>query len=253
MSLLKNPLIFALDVDTQEEVHLKLAPIIDLIGAVKIGPRLVYRYGSELVQSLAKQVPVFVDNKYFDIPSTMISSVQASFDAGATLVTVHALAGLSVLLELAHLEKKLNEIRPFKILAVTILTSFEDETLPPSMKAMNLQQHVISLTELIAQSGLTGMVCSGQELELIQSQVVGSEKIFKVIPGIRLNQNEGSKVSQEAGIIIQQEVLSQDQKRVMTPRQAIQAGAHALVIGRPILKALNPRKTVMEILESCTQ
>lgn len=232
MRLLKNPLIFALDVDSEDEAMKKLKPVIDLVGGVKLGPRLVYRYGSSLVSKIAEQVPVFVDNKYFDIPSTMKSAVQTTFDAGATLVTVHAMAGSEALKELAKLEVELNRIRPFKILAVTILTSWEKSSLPENFHSWSIENHVKSLSQLVYQSGIRGLVCSGHELDLISQK-----DFFKVVPGIRLSSD-----SSEA----------QDQKRVMTPKQAIKAGAQALVVGRPILESSDPRETVLEILESCS-
>ena len=93
MRFLKNPLILALDVDTTDDALKILDHVQDLLGGIKVGPRLVYRYGASFVTELAERAPVFVDNKYFDIPSTMVAAVKASFDAGATLVTVHAMAG----------------------------------------------------------------------------------------------------------------------------------------------------------------
>ncbi len=230
MRLLKNPLIFALDVDSEEEAFRKLKPVIDLVGGVKIGPRLSYRYGAAFIAKVADQVPVFVDNKYFDIPSTMKSAVRASFEAGATLVTVHAMAGQEALKELAQLEVELNRIRPFKILAVTILTSWEKSSLPENFHSWSIENHVKSLAQLVYHSGIRGLVCSGHELELISQK-----DFFKVIPGIRLSSDP-----------------TQDQKRVMTPKQAIKAGAQALVVGRPILESSDPRQTVLEILESCS-
>jgi orotidine-5'-phosphate decarboxylase len=231
MALLKNPLILALDVDSKEEALKILHPIADLVGGIKVGPRLVYRYGASLVTELSKRAPVFVDNKYFDIPSTMVSAVKASFEAGATLVTVHAMAGSEALSQLATLEKELNQIRPFKILAVTILTSWDQSSMPKNFHAWPVDQHVQSLTQLVSDSGLTGLVCSGHELQLLNYS-----QIFKVTPGIRLDT----------------EVSTSDQKRIMTPAQAIKAGAHALVIGRPILQSKNPQQTVRLILESCS-
>ena len=230
MALLKNPLILALDVDSKDEALKILHPIADLVGGIKVGPRLVYRYGASLVTEFSKYAPVFVDNKYFDIPSTMVSAVRASFEAGATLVTVHAMAGRDALTQLASLEKELNQIRPFKILAVTILTSWDQSSMPKVFQSWPVDQHVQSLTQLVSDSGLTGLVCSGHELQLLKFP-----NIFKVTPGIRL-EAEGS---------------SSDQKRIMTPALAIQAGANALVIGRPILKSKNPQETVRQILESC--
>ncbi len=234
MRFLKNPLILALDVDSKEDAVKILDHVGDLIGGVKLGPRLVYRYGASIVTEFSEIAPVFVDNKYFDIPSTMIAAVKASFDAGATLVTVHAMAGSEALRELHKLETELNQIRPFKILAVTILTSWDQSSMPASFHSWSVENHVRSLTQEVYNSGLRGLVCSGHELEYLNYP-----GLFKVTPGIRLSTDQTT-------------TQSEDQKRVMTPKQAIRAGASALVIGRPILQAHKPRETILDILESCT-
>lgn len=232
MSILKNPLILALDVDTQDQVTGVVEQVGDLVGCIKLGPRLVYRYGADLVSHIAKTTPVFVDNKYFDIPSTMLAAVRTSFEAGATFVTVHALAGNEALKELAKLELELNKLRPFKILAVTVLTSWSEQSLSASFQSWPIEKHVKSLADEVCSSGLRGLVCSGHELQFLNEL-----EAFKVVPGIRL-----TDVSQ---------LNTEDQKRVMTPAQALKAGASALVIGRPILQAANPREMVLKILESC--
>ena len=237
MRFLKNPLILALDVDSKDEAMKILSQVGDLIGGVKLGPRLVYRYGAELVTEMAKISPVFVDNKYFDIPSTMVAAVRASFEAGATLVTVHALSGAEALKELHKLELELNQIRPFKILAVTILTSWDQSSMPASFQNWPVENHVKSLAQEVYNSGLRGLVCSGHELEYLNYP-----DMFKVTPGIRLSPDQSDNKDNK----------SEDQKRIMTPMQAIKAGASALVIGRPILQAHNPRETILDILESCT-
>ena len=229
MSLLKNPLILALDVDTKEDAFKILDYIGDMVGGIKVGPRLVYNYGASLVTELAEIAPVFVDNKYFDIPSTMEAAVRATFKAGATLVTVHALAGHEALAKMAMLESELNRIRPFKILVVTILTSWEKTSFPNNFHSWSVENHVRSLAQLAYQSGLRGLVCSGHEL-----QFLSQKDFFKIVPGIRLSSDS-----------------TEDQKRIMTPKEAIKAGAQALVVGRTILKSTQPRETVLEILESC--
>lgn len=234
MKILKNPLILALDVDSKDEAMKTLDQVGDLVGAVKLGPRLVYRYGAEFVTKIAEISPVFIDNKYFDISSTMLAAVRASFDAGATLVTVHALAGPAALKELSKLEFELNQIRPFKILAVTILTSLDQSSMPASFNSWPIERHVKSLAQEVYDSGLRGLVCSGHELEYLNYP-----DLFKVTPGIRPATDQAAP-------------LSEEQKRVMSPGQALKAGASALVIGRPILKAPNAREKVTEILESCT-
>lgn len=228
-SLLKNPIILALDVDTKDEAKKILDQVGDLVGGVKLGPRLNYAYGAAIVTEFSKIAPVFVDNKYFDIPSTMESAVRATFLAGATLTTVHALAGQEALAKMTALELELNQTRPFKILAVTILTSWEKSSFPENFHSWSVENHVRSLSQLVYQAGLRGLVCSGHELEFITQK-----DFFTVIPGIRLESGE-----------------TEDQKRVMTPKQAIKSGAKALVIGRAILKSAKPRETILEILESC--
>lgn len=235
MRYLRNSLILALDVDSDRDAFKILDHVGDLIGGVKLGPRLVYRYGAAFVSEVVERAPVFIDNKYFDIPSTMVAAVRASFDAGATLVTVHALAGAAALSELYKLEVELNQIRPFKILAVTVLTSWDQSSMVPNFHSWSIENHVRSLTQEVYKSGLRGIVCSGHELEYLNYP-----GLFKVTPGIRLSTE-------------QMDGNAQDQKRIMTPKQAIKAGASALVIGRPILQSHNPRETILEILESCSQ
>lgn len=234
MRFLKNPLILALDVDSKEDAFKILDHVGDLVGGIKLGPRLNYRYGAEFVKEVAEIAPVFVDNKYFDIPSTMIASVRASFEAGATLVTVHALAGPEALRSLAQLEAELNLIRPFKILAVTVLTSWSAQSMSASFHSWSVENHVRNLTQEVYASGLRGLVCSGHELELLNYP-----GLYKVIPGIRLSSDQSGS-------------SNEDQKRIMTPKQAMKSGASALVIGRPILQSHQPRETIFEILESCS-
>lgn len=223
-ALLKNPIIAALDLDDPEKA-LRLADEIgEVVGGLKVGPRLVMREGHGFIQKLSQRAPVFVDMKHFDIPSTMTSAIQASFEAGATLVTIHALAGLEAMQKCAELEKKLNQIRPFKILAVTILTSWSEQSLPPNLQAKPIANHVQDLAGLTLSAGLSGLVCGGHELSLL------SEKsLYKVVPGIRM-ELEGH----------------QDQKRVMGPAEALKKGASALVVGRPIIEAKNPKEAAMD-------
>jgi orotidine-5'-phosphate decarboxylase len=218
---MRNPVIAALDVDTREQA-LKLADqLADVVGGFKVGPRLCLRYGQEITQEIAARAPVFVDNKHFDIPSTMEAAVRASFEAGASLLTVHALSGREALTRMAALEKELSQKRPFKILAVTILTSWDQNSLPPNLKNQPISQHVTELAELVRSSGLSGVVCSPHELDLLQNK-----GLYLVTPGIRFSMDSLG-----------------DQKRVMGPDEAIHAGASALVVGRPIIEAKNPRET----------
>lgn len=221
---MKNPIIVALDVDSREQA-LKLADqLADVVGGFKVGPRLCLRYGQDLVKEIAARGPVFVDNKHFDIPSTMEAAVRASFEAGATLVTVHALSGKEALTKMAAVEKELNQQRPFKILAVTILTSWDQNSMPSNLKQQPISQHVTDLAGLVLESGMTGLVCSPHELDLLQNK-----GLYLVTPGIRFSIDSLG-----------------DQKRVMGPAEAIHAGASALVVGRPIIEAKNPLETATD-------
>lgn len=226
---LKNNLIVALDVDSADEA-LKLATLLrDRAGALKVGPRLCMRYGADFVKKLAEQAPVFVDNKYLDIPSTVDAAVRATFESGATLATVHAWNGKETLAKLAHTERELNAHRPFKILAVTILTSFSPETLPPGFST-DIAASVESLAKLTLDCGLTGLVCSPHEVAKLRAQ---SAPAYLVTPGVRLPDDEKG-----------------DQKRVETPAEAIRKGASALVVGRPIIAAKNPVEAADRVIAS---
>jgi len=219
---LHNPLIVALDVDTRDEALRLADDLADVAGGFKLGPRLLVRFGGNLVHEISQRAPVFVDNKYFDIPSTMVAAVRASFEAGASLVTVHSLAGLEALTELAKLEKELNSIRSFRILAVTILTSWTEQSYPSILKELSIADAVKELGALVFQSGLGSIVCSPHEIENFSA----AHDAFIVTPGIRFSlDNRG------------------DQKRVMGPVEAIESGATAIVVGRPIIEAANPRSS----------
>ncbi len=227
----KSPLWVALDLDDANKALDLAKSISPFVGGFKIGPRLCLRYGAEFIQKISQWGPVFIDQKYFDIPHTMLQSVQSSFDVGATFVTVHALAGTKALSQLAQLEKKLSEERPFKILVVTVLTSFnEKNSLPLVPETLSIEQQVHSLVRLAVGCGLSGLVCSPLEVKFLRKRY---PQLFIVTPGIRLPEND-----------------LHDQQRVMTPQNAIQDGADALVVGRPIVEAQDPFVAASDFAEA---
>lgn len=225
----RNPLIVGLDVDTREEALRLADDLADVVGGFKIGPRLCLREGASLTKELATRAPVFMDNKHFDIPSTMEAAVRASFEAGASVVTVHALSGAEALSKMAALEQELTKIRPFKILAVTILTSWDELSVPSVMKSQKVSEHVEQLATLVATSGLQSLVCSPHELTMLAGR-----GLYLVTPGIRFESDAKG-----------------DQKRIAGPAQALADGASALVVARPIVQAANPREAAVRFVAAC--
>ncbi len=214
-----NPVFVALDVDDREKALALAESVGPHVGGFKVGPRLSIRYGESFLKEIAGRGPLFVDNKYLDIPNTMYHSVKATFESGASFCTVHAWAGTEALRELAKLEDELNQIRPFKILVVTILTSFSPSTMPRGLEKKELSDHILGLAQMSYDCGLKNFVCSPLEVRMLRVRFPDS---FLVTPGIRF----------QAG--------GDDQKRTANPTQAMEDGANALVIGRPIYQAEDP-------------
>lgn len=217
---LTNPIFVAVDVDTAEQAMELVRQTRAFVGGFKVGPRLALRYGETLLKEIARHGNMFVDNKYFDIPNTMEAAVRASFEVGASYCTVHAQAGREALSLLAEVEEELCKIRPFRILAVTVLTSFKQDTLPSVSQGMPIAEQTVALAKLVTDCGLTGLVCSPEEVESLRAKF---PQAYLVTPGVRLS-------GEDRG----------DQKRVADPVTALRRGASALVVGRPIYDSLEP-------------
>ena len=223
---LKNPLIIALDTDDLLKVK-KLVKILGpYVGGFKLGPRLILKYGQDLMEEVSLQSPVFLDCKFFDIQSTVISSVKTGFYCGASMISVHALNSVETLKALYHLEMELNVIRPFRILCVTVLTDWDENDLPHSVwKESSLEGHVRKLADRAWSSGLRSLVCSPKELKVLWD-FAHLKKInpFFVTPGLRWGRNIGKD----------------EQKRVVSPREALSLGASALVLGKTRCGSFRP-------------
>lgn len=229
-SPLKIPYFLALDVDDRETALNLAKKVAPFVGGFKIGPRLTYKYGESLSQELSKLAPLFVDNKFHDIPSTMIAGIKAAFSSGASFVTIHASCGAQGLKDIAALEKELNAKRYFKILAVSVLTSLNDNILPLNWKTQSIEKHVDDLATQVVECGLSGLVCSPHEIGHLRKKF---NDVFLLTPGIRMP--EDTKVKND------------DQSRVMGPKEALAAGSSALVIGRAILEAADPAGAAQKI------
>lgn len=224
-----DPKLFvALDVDDPSKAA-ELARDLEHPGiGFKVGPRLILREGSRLVQKIAQHGPVFVDCKHLDIPSTMVSAVRAGFESGATYATVHAWSGPTALRELADLETRLNGERHFRVLVVSVLTSFSSETLPFGLKGREIGTDVLGLAIEAQGAGLNSFVCSPHEASALRREISDA---FIITPGVR-----------PAGF------AKGDQVRVETPRAAADQGANGIVVGRPIIEAAEPRSAALQIL-----
>jgi len=228
---MKNPIIVALDLDSPKKAMDLAVQLESVVGGFKVGPRLTHRAPPDFIQDLSRLGLVFFDHKFFDIPSTTTAAVQAAAEAGATWATVHALNGPKTLKELATLELKIRKNSPdFRVVAVTVLTSFDPAGLPPIwQKGLSIADSVEKLAFSAYEQGLRTFVCSPEEVPLLKKKL--GPGIFVIVPGIR---PVGSD--------------SKDQNRVATPQEAIKNGADALVIGRPIIEAQNPVRAAQDIL-----
>ncbi len=225
-----SPLIIALDF-AQPERALALAKQLGRERCrVKIGKELFTRSGTALVEKLVKQgFDVFLDLKYHDIPNTVARACLAAADLGVWMINVHALGGRNMLLAAREALEKRRE-RPL-LVAVTVLTSFNRVDLYAVGLHGLLEENVLRLVRLSYNCGLDGVVCSPHEIVIIR-RIVGPD--FKIVtPGIR-----------PVGY------LQDDQKRVMTPVEALKLGADYLVIGRPITAVPEPLQALLEIEDS---
>ncbi len=232
---MRNPIIVALDVPKANEALELAEELGPFVGAFKIGKQLFVSEGPDVVRKLkAKGAQIFLDLKFHDIPNTVAKAVQSAIDVGVDMLTVHTAGGSEMLVaaENASNEKaKILGIDSPLILGVTVLTSMDDANLEELGIQEGTQGQVLRLAKLAASSGLRGLVCSPQEIKPLREEL--GEEIQLITPGIRAVSNPAD-----------------DQKRTMSPAEAIKLGASWLVIGRPITLAANPRAAAIDILNS---
>ena len=223
-----SPVIVALDYHSEKEA-MEMAEKLDPTQCrVKVGKELFTLCGPSVLEKLhQRDFQVFLDLKFHDIPNTTSKAVQAAADLGVWMVNVHASGGRRMM------EACINGLdkykAPPKLIAVTVLTSMEREDLVDLGLNVEPIEHVRRLAKLTEASGLDGVVCSAQEVVALR-EICG--KGFNLItPGIR-------PASAEKG----------DQRRVMTPLDAVNAGSDYLVIGRPITQSSDPARALEDIL-----
>lgn len=229
-----EPKVFvALDLDSPAEAVAIAESLSGLGLGFKLGPRLMLREGSGLVKTISQHGSVFVDCKHFDIPSTMEAAIRTAFEAGADYTTIHALSGPKALRLMANVEADLNRHRLFRVLTVTVLTSFDKDTLPVHLRGHQIDSLVEDLAQEARKEGLKSFVCSPLEAARLRKAIPDS---YLVTPGIRPS---GSSHG--------------DQIRIETPASAAEAGASALVVGRPILEARDRREMALRILNEFSE
>ncbi len=225
-----NPIIAALDVPDAACALALAEQLAPAVGAFKIGKELFVAEGPDIVRRIRDTgAAVFLDLKFHDIPNTVAKAVASAARLNVQMLTVHASGGTEML-RAAQAAAEEAENTPL-ILGVTVLTSMDETDLTEIGIQKNPAQQVQHLATLAAAAGLKGLVCSPKEITPLRAILPPETQL--ITPGIR-------PAGTDTG----------DQKRVLTPPLAIEAGASWLVIGRPICAAENPRAAAEAILDS---
>ena len=230
---MKKPIICAIDtpdISKAEELALALK---NHVAAVKLGLEFFVANGAAGVKRIAEiGIPIFLDLKFHDIPNTVAKACSAAAELGVWMVNVHASGG-NKMMEAAKDALDKCSHRP-KLIAVTVLTSMDQQDLQEIGIDLTPAQQVKRLAALAQVSGMDGVVCSAQESSMLSADL-GADFVL-VTPGIR-------PAGADQG----------DQKRIMTPIQAMQAGSHYLVMGRPITQAADPIALLRQINQELLQ
>ncbi len=224
----QTPIIVALDFPTRDAALALAGQLDPALCRVKVGKELFTRCGPQIVEALqAKGFEVFLDLKFHDIPNTTAMAVQAAAELGVWMVNVHCSGGLRMMVACREMLDKANGHTPL-LIGVTVLTSMEQADLADIGLDMAPQEQVLRLAGLAAQAGLDGLVCSAHEARALKSAYA---QLQLVTPGIR---PAGSQAD--------------DQRRILTPAEAMVAGSDYLVIGRPIAQAADPAQALAAVV-----
>ncbi|MFH4416509.1 MAG: orotidine-5'-phosphate decarboxylase [Neisseriaceae bacterium] len=222
-----SPVIVALDVPTEEEALQWVARLTPELCQLKIGNELFTATGRKFVESLVlRGFRVFLDLKYHDIPNTVSRACRVAGDMGVWMVNVHIDGGREMLEAAANALASFSH-RPL-LVGVTVLTSLDLSDLLSPQAGFSLERWVMQKASLAKSSGLDGVVCSAQEVKLIKEQL--GYNFLTITPGIRV------------GTLTQD-----DQKRTLTPEEALSTGTDYLVMGRPIRQTRDPVTLLREL------
>jgi orotidine-5'-phosphate decarboxylase len=231
---LKDKLIVAIDMSDSREVEKLCRELDNSVGILKIGLELIYSQGLDILKMVRDSgYQIFLDAKLHDIPEQVSRSCAAVAKLGVRMVTLHTLGGYNMLHKSVEKVKEASAglgIESPLLLGVTILTSLDDSDLEEMGFRSRVQDTVLRLADLAVRAGLDGIVCSAQEASLIKAKY--GDRLIVVTPGIR-------PAGQEPG----------DQKRVVTPAEAMKVGIDYIVVGRPITEAQDRLAAARAILE----
>ena len=230
----KNRLIVALDLNSEAKAIKMVEKLKNDVRFFKVGLELFSYCGPKIVDKIMEMgLEVFLDLKFHDIPNTALKAAVAATRLEVYMFNLHALGGYEMMKNSARAARdeaeRLSLRRP-KILAVTILTSMDENGLKKVGLNANIKGEVLKLAKLAKEAGLDGVVASPQEAKSIR-EAMGKDFLI-VTPGVR-------PVAADSG----------DQKRVATPREAIKSGASFIVVGRPVIEAKDPAQAVRSILK----
>jgi len=228
-------IIFALDVSSLDEARKFVRLLKNRTGFFKVGLELFTAFGKEAVRAVqAEGGRIFLDLKFHDIPNTVSRAAEEAVKLGVDMLNLHAAGGTEMMRETADrcrkLAEKLNRPKPI-LLAVTILTSLDEKNLKEVGLMGPVTERVVGLAQLAQRAGIDGVVASPQEIVPIR-QKCGPQFVI-VTPGIRPGFVETGK---------------DDQKRVLTAREAVSAGADYIVVGRPVRLAPDPAAAMDQVI-----
>lgn len=224
----KTPVVVALDFENQHDALNLVSKLDPALCRLKVGKEMFTHFGPSFVTELQnRKFDVFLDLKFHDIPNTTAKAVKAAADLGVWMVNVHASGGRRMMEAAREVLSSFGEQRPL-LIAVTVLTSMEQTDLDELGLNVTPEQQVKRLASLAQSANMDGVVCSAQEAAMLK-QHCGTE--FKLVtPGIRPSF-----------------AAADDQKRIMTPAEALAVGVDYMVIGRPITKAADPLDALQKI------
>lgn len=222
-----SPLIIALDYASLDAALCMADQLDPARCRVKVGKELFTRSGPEVIEALhGRGFEVFLDLKFHDIPNTVAGAIQAAAEQGVWMVNLHAAGGRRMML--AARERLDHEGLDTRLVAVTVLTSMDADDLAEVGVLAQSADQVERLARLASESGMDGVVCSAQEASRLRD--LCGDGFLKVTPGIR-----------------PAFAAADDQRRIMTPQEAMAAGSTHLVIGRPVIQAADPMEALKAI------